>query len=112
MTLPSRHELTQPSQNDVLLGRASPVFNHPGNMRYRGIIKSNRQKYVECKTRLDKMILVRKITKDILDDGNVKFWKLDKTKGIWTEVDVRACQDKVSHALRDTKGYDDMGLKL
>lgn len=49
------------------------------------------------------MIFIRQITKDILDDGRVKFWKIDKKSGKWKEVDFRTVQDKVSHALRDSK---------
>eukprot|EP00547_Thalassionema_nitzschioides_P013136 CAMPEP_0194256752 /NCGR_PEP_ID=MMETSP0158-20130606/37480_1 /TAXON_ID=33649 /ORGANISM="Thalassionema nitzschioides, Strain L26-B" /LENGTH=162 /DNA_ID=CAMNT_0038995569 /DNA_START=1 /DNA_END=485 /DNA_ORIENTATION=+ len=49
------------------------------------------------------MIFIRQITKDILDDGNVKFWKTDKKSGKWKLVDFRTVQDKVSHALRDSK---------
>lgn len=49
------------------------------------------------------MIFIRQITKDILDDGHVKFWKLDKQSGEWKEIDSRTVQDKVSHALRDSK---------
>mmetsp|Transcript_17144 Transcript_17144/g.25991 ORF Transcript_17144/g.25991 Transcript_17144/m.25991 type:complete len:348 (+) Transcript_17144:343-1386(+) len=92
----------QPSPNDVLLGRASHIYNHPGNIRYRCIIGSNQRKYHACKTRLDKMIFIRQITKEILD-GDVKFWKIDKKSGKWKEVDFRSVQDKVSHALRDSQ---------
>eukprot|EP00546_Thalassionema_frauenfeldii_P009138 CAMPEP_0178920672 /NCGR_PEP_ID=MMETSP0786-20121207/15131_1 /TAXON_ID=186022 /ORGANISM="Thalassionema frauenfeldii, Strain CCMP 1798" /LENGTH=193 /DNA_ID=CAMNT_0020594757 /DNA_START=198 /DNA_END=779 /DNA_ORIENTATION=+ len=49
------------------------------------------------------MIFIRQITKEILDDGHVKFWKLDKQSGEWKEIDSRTVQDKVSHALRDSK---------
>jgi len=93
----------QPSANDVLLGRASHIYNHPGNIRYRCVISSNHKKYHACKTRLDKMIFIRQITKDILNDGAVKFWRIDKKSGNWEEVDFRTVQDKVSHALRDSK---------
>lgn len=95
---------TKPGPNDVLLGRASHIYNHPGNIRYRVIINSNQKKYHACKTRLDKMIFIRNLTKEMLDDGRVKFWRLNKKNGEWKSVDFRTCQDKISHALRDSKG--------
>lgn len=103
----------QPKPNDVLLGRASHIYNHPGNIRYRSIIASNQRKYHSCTTRLDKMIFIRQITKDILEDGAVKFWKMNKKGGegkLWKEVDFRTVQDKVSHALRDGKNTNDSQL--
>jgi len=104
-------ETNQPGANDVLLGRASRIYNHPGNLRYRCFINSNQNKYHACKTRLDKMIFIRNMTKEILDDGRVKFWKNDKKRGTWKEVDFRTVQDKVSHALRDSKGCSDTGIE-
>eukprot|EP00546_Thalassionema_frauenfeldii_P005252 CAMPEP_0178916556 /NCGR_PEP_ID=MMETSP0786-20121207/12716_1 /TAXON_ID=186022 /ORGANISM="Thalassionema frauenfeldii, Strain CCMP 1798" /LENGTH=422 /DNA_ID=CAMNT_0020589927 /DNA_START=62 /DNA_END=1330 /DNA_ORIENTATION=+ len=102
----------QPKPNDVLLGRASHIYNHPGNIRYRSIIASNQRKYHSCTTRLDKMIFIRQITKDILEDGSVKFWKMNKKGGgkLWKEVNFRTVQDKVSHALRDGKNTNDSQL--
>mmetsp|Transcript_6470 Transcript_6470/g.9917 ORF Transcript_6470/g.9917 Transcript_6470/m.9917 type:complete len:280 (+) Transcript_6470:243-1082(+) len=94
----------QPQPNDVLLGRASRIYNHPGNIRYRCFINANQKKYHACKTRLDKMIFIRNLTKEMLDDGRVKFWRLNKKNGEWKVVDFRTCQDKISHALRDSKG--------
>jgi len=58
------------------------------------------------------MIFIRQITKDILDEGRVKFWKHEKRTGKWKEVDFRTVQDKVSHALRDSKGMTDSVLDI
>ncbi|KAI2501944.1 hypothetical protein MHU86_12497 [Fragilaria crotonensis] len=91
----------QPTRNDVLLGRAATVFHHPGNCRYREIIAINLRRYKEAKTRLDKMVLIRQITEQILDDGRVRFLRHDNRSDTWTEVPFRLIQDKVSHALRD-----------
>lgn len=91
----------QPAENDVLLGRVATVFHHPGNRRYREIIALNLRRYKEAKTRLDKMVLIRQITDQVLDDGKVRFLRHDYRSGGWTEVPFRLAQDKVSHALRD-----------
>jgi hypothetical protein len=91
----------QPTRNDVLLGRAAAVFHHPGNCRYREIIAINLRRYKEAKTRLDKMVLIRQVTEQILDDGRVRFLRHDLRTDAWSEVPFRHVQDKVSHALRD-----------
>jgi hypothetical protein len=91
----------QPEHNDVLLGRAANVFHHPGNSRYRHVIAMNLRRYKEAKTRLDKMVLIRQVTEQVLDQGRVKFLRRDGKTGTWTQVPFRTAQDKVSHALRD-----------
>eukprot|EP00547_Thalassionema_nitzschioides_P017385 CAMPEP_0194253628 /NCGR_PEP_ID=MMETSP0158-20130606/30278_1 /TAXON_ID=33649 /ORGANISM="Thalassionema nitzschioides, Strain L26-B" /LENGTH=329 /DNA_ID=CAMNT_0038991391 /DNA_START=176 /DNA_END=1165 /DNA_ORIENTATION=- len=58
------------------------------------------------------MIFIRQMTKELLDDGRVKFWKHDRKNDRWKQVDFRTVQDKVSHALRDSKGSSDSGLDL
>jgi len=57
------------------------------------------------------MIFIRQLTKDLLDDGRVKFWKRE-TGGKWRAVDFRTVQDKVSHALRDSKGCNEQDSAL
>jgi len=93
-----------PSTNDVLLGRAANVFHHSGNRRYRHIITMNLHRYKECRNRLDKMILIKEIAEEILDNGAVRFLRRVNSTGIknrWKEVPFRTVQDKVSHAMRD-----------
>lgn len=77
------------------------MFHHPGNRRYRHVIALNLRRYKEAKTRLDKMVLIRQVTEQVLDNGRVKFLRKDGKSGEWIEVPFRTAQDKVSHALRD-----------
>merc|ERR1740124_1362827 len=90
----------EPTSKDVLLGRAANVFHHPGNHRYRRLINLNLKRYMSCKTRLDKMILIRSLTETVLDDGKVRFLRCSK-EGEWEETPFKIAIDKVSHALRD-----------
>lgn len=102
ITIPETATMNQePSKDDVLLGRAANVFHHPGNRRYRHIIALNLRRYKEAKTRLDKMVLIRQVTEQVLDGGRVRFLRRDGKSGEWSEVPFRTAQDKVSHALRD-----------
>jgi hypothetical protein len=105
----SCHSIDEPNPDDVLLGRAASVFHHPGNRRYRHIVALNLKRYKEAKSRLDKMVLIREVTEQILDNGRVKFLRPSSEQPRltpnqpqkWVEVPVRVAQDKVSHALRD-----------
>lgn len=56
--------------------------------------------YKRAASKLDKMILIRKVTEQVMDCGRVRFLRLAQKK-IWKEVSFRTAQDKVSHALRD-----------
>jgi hypothetical protein len=99
--------IDQPNPDDVLLGRNASIFHHPGNRRYRHIVALNLKRYKESKTRLDKMVLIREVTEQILDNGRVKFLRPSSGQSEqnqpqkWVEVPIRTAQDKVSHALRD-----------
>jgi len=100
----SQAQSTIPNTNDVLLGRAANIFHHSGNRRYRHIITMNLHRYKECRNRLDKMILVKEVAEEVLDNGEVRFLRRDNSTGSkhkWKEVPFRTVQDKVSHALRD-----------
>ena len=55
--------------------------------------------YKRAASKLDKMILIRKVTEQVMDCGRVRFLRL--AQKIWKEVSFRTAQDKVSHALRD-----------
>lgn len=97
---------------DVLMGRTSHIYNHPGNIRYRKMINSHHEAYHALKSRLDKMIFIRQLTYKILDDGRVRFVKFNKKTGKWIAIDSKDIQDKVSHALRDTKSNEGEDQKM
>lgn len=92
--------LLEPRPKDVLLGRTSEVFKHPGNCRYRHLITAHLRSYIECNDRLDKMNLIKSVAQKVLDNGSVRVLRRDKNNK-WKECSFRAVYDKVSHALRD-----------
>lgn len=91
--------ITEPSQTDVLCGKDTTLARHPGNRLFREKIQAELPRYLEARSKQDKM----KITKSIVQFVTVKqasrFLK-QKSSGVWVEVDAQACRDKVSHALR------------
>eukprot|EP00545_Synedropsis_sp_CCMP1620_P000067 CAMPEP_0119027846 /NCGR_PEP_ID=MMETSP1176-20130426/37856_1 /TAXON_ID=265551 /ORGANISM="Synedropsis recta cf, Strain CCMP1620" /LENGTH=257 /DNA_ID=CAMNT_0006983855 /DNA_START=160 /DNA_END=933 /DNA_ORIENTATION=- len=93
--------MLEPLPSDVLLGRAAKVFHHSGNKRYRTIIAMNIPLYKRAGTKLDKMILIKQVTEQVMDHGRVRFLRQEGKTRYWTQVVFRVAQDKVSHALRD-----------
>ncbi|CAB9512994.1 expressed unknown protein [Seminavis robusta] len=85
---------------DVLCGRGKSSFNHPGNKRFRDLITSSIQEYDRADSRLEKSLVVHSIVEGIRSVGG-RFLKTDQDTGKWTELDDRACREKVGHAIRD-----------
>lgn len=57
--------------------------------------------YKRAATKLDKMILIKQVTEQVMDEGRVQFLRQDGKTPHWRPVAFRIAQDKVSHALRD-----------
>jgi hypothetical protein len=57
--------------------------------------------YKRAATKLDKMILIKQVTEQVMDHGRVRFLRQDGKSQHWKPVAFRIAQDKVSHALRD-----------
>jgi hypothetical protein len=57
--------------------------------------------YKRAATKLDKMILIKQVTEQVMDEGKVRFLRQDGKTPHWRPVAFRIAQDKVSHALRD-----------
>jgi hypothetical protein len=59
--------------------------------------------YKRAESKLDKMILIKHVTEQVIDHGRVRFLRQQSGKNddVWVGVSFRTAQDKVSHALRD-----------
>jgi hypothetical protein len=71
-TATKKADTIRPDKNDVLLGKADTVFQHPGNRRFRDLVAMNLKRYEDAKTS-DKMVLVRQGTEQVIDNGTVRF---------------------------------------
>ena len=99
-----------PNALDVLFGRGRLIQEHPGNVRYRHLIESNREEY-EKASKLRKTELAKKIVSAIKygnEKNNVtknfeggRFLKLDGAG--WIEVDDQVARDKIGHSFRNRR---------
>ena len=97
--------IKHPTKRDVLLGRGAACWNHSGNKWFREIIAANLSKYETCKIRVEKMVIVSDIVKQIFDaDG--RFLKKDLSSDNWYTVDRKTAIEKTGHAIRDKRAVE------
>ena len=61
--------ITDPSPDDVLMGRGAPSTDFPGNMRFRDLVKERREEYINAKRRKEKQIIAGEIIATIKSRG-------------------------------------------
>ena len=84
---------------DVLFGRGGGTNHHAGNLRYRELISSHRQDYVQVAIKSEKANVSRRVVKAI-KAGNGRFLRKGDD-GRWHEVSDKEAVDKASQALRE-----------
>lgn len=89
-----------PTENDIICGRGRAFVNHPGNVKFSQLIKSNVQRYIDETTAVQRGRLVTLLHNEILDSG-ARFMKTDRKTNIWYELDKSKSKEKIGHALRD-----------
>lgn len=65
---------------------------------FRQEISSLTEKYLDCRSKTEKMQMTKDIVAIICKDHDARFLKLEG--GVWVEISNQAARDKVSHALR------------
>lgn len=82
-----------PGPNDVLCARGKSALNHPGNRKFRTMIKDNLENYSKADTKQDKSHIVSLIVDSVRlaspDGGFVK-----QENGIWYEVGDHIAREK------------------
>lgn len=91
--------VTSPSKYDILLGRNSLCWNHPGNIYFRDVIGEYHQLYKDASTRREKSAIILKILQELKNQG-ARFLEMDKGGSFWVPSSQNA-RDKISNALRD-----------
>ena len=90
-----------PSKKDILLGRGSKFYLHPGNRLLHEIVGKYYEEYNtlnrQGKTRLAKEIVT------LVHNYSGHFIKLDDKSGMWMEVSDLEAREKVSHSFRRKK---------
>lgn len=98
-------DIREPTKLDVLLGRGAACWNHIGNRWFRQVVGTHLHDYEACRSRMDKMIIVANIVKQIID-GNGRFLKKDPIAETWFTVGRKAAIEKVGHAIRDKRAME------
>jgi hypothetical protein len=109
------------TEHDVLCGRGGETNHHPGNVAYRGLVKSNQPLYIKAKRR-DKPKIARAIVDTIMVQYGGRFLKrasgsevvavlpvVEDATGAaspvaaqqWVEISVQKAREKTSQALRE-----------
>lgn len=90
-------------EKDVLCGRGGSTNIHPGNVKFRNLVDSNKTEYLAGNKQTKQRISLS-IVKAIRKEGGrfLKQWKDDK----WYEVGDAAAREKASQALRQKGGYE------
>lgn len=97
--------LDAPTNLDILCGRGRAYFNYDGNVRFRMIIRSHMDSYKSCRSRTDKTVFIRKITRDLLQNGSRFLKRMSKNQAteepLWSVMNFKYGAEKVGHALRN-----------
>lgn len=89
------------TSNDVLCGRGGATNNHSGNRKFRKLVASHQEVYLNAKKR-DKKTIANLIVERIRQDGG-RFLKREEVGGVqsWVEVPSKKACEKTSQALRE-----------
>lgn len=87
------------TENDVLCGRGGITNSHPGNLRFRALVRQRKMAYINAVKRCDKPRIARQIVFKIRQMGG-RFLERSRS-GTWQIVDDARAAKKVSQALRE-----------
>mmetsp|Transcript_35506 Transcript_35506/g.63992 ORF Transcript_35506/g.63992 Transcript_35506/m.63992 type:complete len:181 (-) Transcript_35506:111-653(-) len=91
--------VTSPTYFDVINGRGQGVQHHPGNIKYRTLVFSNKGLYAKC-PRSDKAKIAKGIVAAVRELGG-RFFELDKQSGTYHDIGDERAWAKTSQALRE-----------
>jgi hypothetical protein len=89
--------------NDILFGRGPTYYNHPGNKRFRMVIKSYASIY-RCDTpKMMKTAYIDKIWRELVAVGCRFLVRTSDEDSCWYVASDAVARKKISHALRDSR---------
>jgi hypothetical protein len=94
-----KDEISQILEDDVLCGRGGETNHHPGNIKYRQLVKCYQPLYIISKRR-DKPRIAQKIVLTVRQRGG-RFLKKDTKSNTWRDVGNTKAREKTSQALRE-----------
>ena len=91
--------ITEPGPHDCLFGRGRGTSEHPGNIRFRKMIDSKKEKYVSSQ-RSDKPLVIMEIMDDWRSlDPPGRFLKQDGETDYWNDVGDEKAKQKATDAM-------------
>lgn len=105
-SMPSRQSSIQTPHNvgatDVMCGRGTRVFKHPGNQAFRQVVFAHLEAYMNS-PRVEKTVIIRTIASHMYSKGS-RFLKKNRVSGEWYDAGEREAKDKIAHMFRDAAG--------
>lgn len=89
-----------PSNADLLAGRGSTIFKHPGNKNLRSVVVNMLDLYNSYQKKTDKSCVIEGVMQSIQRQGG-RFLKFDKAAKQWYQADEKEFRLKVSATFRD-----------
>jgi hypothetical protein len=96
--------IVEPGEKDIVFGRGKKYQDHSGNLQMRSFIYQYKEKYHSLK-RFHKQNLVENLYHTLVD-GGARFLKRHNDTGNWVIADSNEAMQKVCHALRCKKRFD------
>ena len=94
-----------PGEKDVIIEKGNRNYHHPGNERFRYIVKSKMAEYAAATSKVDKSYIVSCIISEARSARPKGcFVKHDTQTGRWNEIEEYLVREKTSQALRDALG--------
>eukprot|EP00934_Nitzschia_sp_Nitz4_P005686 Nitzschia sp. Nitz4//scaffold2_size372955//170467//171643//NITZ4_000420-RA/size372955-snap-gene-0.80-mRNA-1//-1//CDS//3329546769//5676//frame0 len=91
----------QPTDEDIICGRARENYHHGGNKNFRDLIQNNVGPYIAAKTKLEKSEAIAEIVDKVRRRRPLGgFIKRDPSSGRWFQIKESEARDKVGHAIR------------
>ena len=91
-----------PDEFDVIFGRGAGCYHHPGNKRYREIVKDRSIDYAFANTFVDKREIASQIVAQLrVESPKLRFLNKNKDTGEWEKVDDKQVKRKIQQALRE-----------
>lgn len=104
--------ILEPNNNDVLCGRGSITYLHPGNKQFRSIVSRNKKYYNQSENGV-KTIIARSIVSFIQNRSpQGRFLAQTKQKKMWSEITFDAAVQKTQQALREKSKWTKSDSKL
>jgi len=93
--------IINPLPNDVLYGRGAGVNYHPGNIKYRNLVQSQKLAYINADPRTKKSIIHTIANTIVQPPQSGRFLKCNSTSGLWECISMDLAKVKIGQALRE-----------